>query len=92
MSLPIIWQPDAADDLIAIASFIAEHDDHAALGLVQRIELAAMRLADQPYMAPAGREPGTRELVAHPNYIVVYQVTTAAVEILAVLHARQQYP
>lgn len=32
-----------------------------ALGLVQRIELAAMMLADQLYLAPAGRVPGTRE-------------------------------
>lgn len=92
MSLPIIWQPDAADELVAIASFIAHHDDHAALGLVQRIELAAMRLADQPYMAAAGRVQDTRELVVHPNYIVVYQLTAAAGEILAVLHAASSIP
>lgn len=92
MSLPVIWLPAADEDLIGIAGFIAEHDEQAALGLVQRIELAALRLADQPYMAPAGRVPGTRELVVHPNYILIYQVTTSAVMILAVLHARQQYP
>jgi plasmid stabilization system protein ParE len=27
-----------------------------------------------------------------PNYIVVYSVTAIAVEILAVVHSRQQYP
>lgn len=92
MNLPIVWRPSADDNLVEIAGFIAEHDEHAAEGLVQRIELAAMRLADQPYMAPAGRVPGTRELVAQPNYSLVYQVTTSAVEVLAVVHARQQYP
>lgn len=36
--------------------------------------------------------PGTRELVAHPNYLVVYQVGADAIEVVAVVHARQQYP
>lgn len=92
MSLPVIWQPEADEDLVGIAGFIAERDECAALVLVQRIELAVMRLTDQPYMAPVGRVPGTRELVVHPNYILVYQVTTSEVVILGVLHARQQYP
>ena len=38
---------------------------------------------------PAGR---ARELVAHPNYIVVYRVTDDAIEIVNVVHARQKYP
>ncbi|WP_367613606.1 type II toxin-antitoxin system RelE/ParE family toxin [Sphingomonas sp. AP4-R1] len=29
--------------------------------------------------------------MAHPNYILVYRVTEA-IEVLAVLHARQLYP
>lgn len=39
-----------------------------------------------------GREPGTREAVVHPNYIMIYRVTTEAVEIVNILHARQRYP
>jgi plasmid stabilization system protein ParE len=35
---------------------------------------------------------GTREAVVHPNYIIVYRVTTDAVEIVSVVHARQEYP
>lgn len=92
MSLPVVWQAGAVEDLVEIAGFIAEHSEYAALALVQRIETAAIRLAEQPYMAPTGRVLGTRELVAHPNYILVYQVTTAAVDILGVVHSRQQYP
>jgi toxin ParE1/3/4 len=30
--------------------------------------------------------------VIHPNYILIYRVTDAAIEILALIHARQQYP
>jgi len=35
--------------------------------------------------------PGTREAIVHPNYILVYRVGET-IDILAVLHARQQYP
>jgi toxin ParE1/3/4 len=38
-----------------------------------------------------GRDPGTREAVVHPNYLIIYRVGDV-IEILAVLHARQQYP
>ena len=43
-------------------------------------------------MYRAGREPGTREAVITPNYILLYCVTAEAVEVLNVLHTRQQYP
>jgi len=35
---------------------------------------------------------GTREAVVHPNYILIYRVGTDAVEIVSLVHARQQYP
>ncbi len=31
-------------------------------------------------------------MVVHPNYIVVYRVTETRVEIVAVVHSRQEYP
>ena len=43
-------------------------------------------------MFRTGRQPNTREAVAHPNYIVVYRVGADAVDILGVIHTRQQYP
>ncbi len=57
-----------------------------------RIESSVRPLAEHPYLFRPGRVPGTRELVAHPNYIVIYRVTPEHVEIVRVLHARQQYP
>ncbi|WP_141217973.1 type II toxin-antitoxin system RelE/ParE family toxin [Bordetella genomosp. 5] len=34
----------------------------------------------------------TREIVVHPNYLVVYEVLQDSVEVRAVLHARRKYP
>ena len=45
-----------------------------------------------PYLFRLARVTGTREHVVHPNYIVVYQVGNDAIDILRVLHSRQQYP
>jgi toxin ParE1/3/4 len=49
------------------------------------------RIAKHPYLYRPGRVAGTREAVIHPNYLLVYRVTET-IEILAILHARQQYP
>lgn len=35
--------------------------------------------------------PDTREIVAHPNYIVVYRVLPDRIQVVEVLHSRQQY-
>jgi plasmid stabilization system protein ParE len=43
-------------------------------------------------MYRAGRAGGTREAVVHPNYILIYRVTSNAVEIVSLVHARQEYP
>jgi toxin ParE1/3/4 len=92
MTLPVQWQQDARNDLAAIIKFVAAQNTSAARALKAQIQDATVGLSDHPYLARNGRVPGTRELVAHPNYIVIYEVTASTVEILAVVHARQQYP
>lgn len=45
-----------------------------------------------PYLFRPVRMARAREQVVHPNYIVVYLVGTDVVDILRVLHSRQEYP
>jgi hypothetical protein len=52
----------------------------------------ANRLIDHPGLGQSGRVTGTRELVAHQNYILIYDITTDLVRILRVLHAARQWP
>lgn len=89
---PIFWSAAAFDDLDKIIDYIAEYDVHVAMAMLERIESAVHPASAHPYLYRPGRVPGTREIVAHPNYIVVYAVRAGHIEVLAVVHARQEYP
>lgn len=97
--LPIRWNAKALDELDAIAGYIAQFNASAAEGLQDLaeglqdlIEASVLPLSEHPYLYRLGRVAGTRELVVHPNYIVVYRVMTDQVEIVGVLHAAREYP
>lgn len=90
--LTLIWRESARDDARAIFNYIAKRNVAAAARLQSAIELCAEGLSERPFMYRPGRVPGTREAVVHPNYILVYRVTAEAVEIVSVVHARQEYP
>ena len=85
------WRPEARAELRAILEYIIERNATAASELNEAIEAATTALPDHPYLYRMGRIPGTREIVVHPKYLVVYRISDW-VEILTVLHARQEYP
>lgn len=90
--LRLVWSAEALDDLEAIIGYIADRNLDAAGRLQDMIEHVAEQLPEHPYLYRVGRVPGTREAVVHPNYILIYRVDADLIDILAVLHARQQYP
>ena len=90
--LPIRWSARALEELDAIVDYVAQFNPYAAEELHARIELAVLPLAEHPYLYRAGRVAGTRELVAHPNYTVIYRVADAHVVIVGVLHTHREYP
>jgi toxin ParE1/3/4 len=86
------WSEEASTDLVEIIDYIVQRNATAAQNLYAAIVQSAENLPLMPYLFRPGRVPGTRELVVHPNYIVVYQVGSDVVDILRILHSRQQYP
>lgn len=90
--LPVVWLDQAISDLTEIITFIASHNPAAAQRLKSRLETAPVSLAEHPYLFPSGRVAGTREMVVHPNYILVYRVGNSRVEIVSLLHSRKDYP
>lgn len=87
----IEWRPDAWADLRQLLDYIGDRNISAASELHQAIDAATSILPQNPCLYRVGRVSGTREIVVHPNYLVVYRVTDR-IEILNVLHARQEYP
>lgn len=90
--LNVVWLDEALRDLAEINSYIADRNPTAARNLNRLIVEQTDLLGEHPLLFRAGRVPGTREVVVHPNYIVVYRLTATSVEILNVLHSRQEYP
>ena len=88
----IRWSDEATTDLVDIIDYIEQRNALAAQNLHAAIVQSAENLPLMPYLFRPGRVPGTRELVVHPNYIVVYQVGSDVIDILRILHSRQQYP
>lgn len=88
----VVWLETASKDLDEILGYIEDRNVLAALNLQESIEYAVSQLPFHPYLYRLGRVPGTRELVIHPNYLVIYRVSVSAIEIINVMHSRQQYP
>lgn len=50
-------------------------------------------LSEHPYLYPVSdRVPEMREIVAHPNYTILYRVAELRIEVVNIVHARQRYP
>lgn len=88
----IHWKKQAINDLINIGQHIALDSREAAKKMIALIDARVRPLAAHPNLGRLGRKRGTRELVAHENYLVIYRVLTAKIEILRVKHSAQQWP
>jgi|TARA_R110001583_G_scaffold39741_2_gene127290 addiction module RelE/StbE family toxin len=88
----VIWTPQASRDRVDIWDYIANNNPQAAVRMDALFSDAVARLADHPELGQAGIIPGTRELIPHDSYRLVYEVSGDAVWILALVHASRQWP
>ena len=90
--MALFWTPEATQDRDEIYDYIEADNPAAALALDELFAEKAGRLVDHPGLGRPGRVAGTRELVAHQNYILAYDVAGELVRVLRVLHAARQWP
>ena len=88
----LAWTRLALNDRQAIRSYIALDNPMAALALDELFAEKAGHLADHPGLGRPGRVNGTRELVVHQNYLMIYDLANDQVRILRVLHTARQWP
>jgi addiction module RelE/StbE family toxin len=82
----------AIADRESIFDYIAPENLGAALALDELFERKAALLGAHPEAGRVGRIRGTRELVAHRHYVLVYDTAPDRVRILRVRHTSRQWP
>ena len=90
--MKVRWRPAAEADRDGLIDYIVQDDPVAAIDLGDAIDRRVAELPKHPKLYRVGRVKGTREMVVHPNYIVVYRIVRGEIEILRVLHSAQQWP
>jgi addiction module RelE/StbE family toxin len=90
--MELCWTPEAIQDRAEIYDYIEADNPSAALALDELFSQKAGHLIDHPDLGRLGRIANTRELVVHPNYILVYDLAGNLVRVLRVLHAARQWP
>lgn len=88
----LIWTPEALEDRRDIWDYIAQDSEVAAARMDMLFSEAASRLIDYPLLGRLGLIAGTRELIVHENYRLVYEADTMVVWILALVHVARQWP
>jgi toxin ParE1/3/4 len=82
--------PQAERDLESIADYIAERNPRAAMHLIERLHERWALLVAHPLTGPARPELNDEaRLVVTGNYLTLYRVRQAGIEIVRVLHGRR---
>lgn len=88
----VVWTPEAEQDRVDIWHYIAEDKPGAAARVDSLFSDAASSLATLPTLGKPGKIPGTRELLPHLHYRLVYEISRDTVWILALVHTARQWP
>jgi toxin ParE1/3/4 len=90
--MKVIWASSAEQDRADIIEFISLDNPIAAIAMDELFAEVSLRLEEYPLLGKSGRISGTRELIAHPNYRMVYEVQLGQVRVLALLHTARLWP
>lgn len=89
----IVWSAAAVRHLLEAIDFIRAESAKGSLSVRRRILKTAARLGQMPNSGRTGRIEGTREaVVPGTSFIVVYQVSKDAVEIVGIWHTARLWP
>lgn len=84
--MKVRWIAAAKEDRADVIAYIRADDPRAAARMDQLFGSAARKLAEFPYLGKPGKIPGTRELIPHESYRLVYEIEGETLWILALVH------
>lgn len=88
----VVWTPEAEQDRADIWDYITADNPDAAVRMDELFSDAAARLAAHPEMGRTGKISGTRELIPHESYRLVYEIDGDRVWVLALVHTARLWP
>jgi toxin ParE1/3/4 len=88
----VIGTPEAELDRDDIWLHVAADNPRAAARLDEPFSDAAATLVDHPKLGRPGGIPGTRDLIPHENYRLVYEIEDETVWVLTLVHTARQWP
>jgi toxin ParE1/3/4 len=88
----LVWTRPARADRREVFEFIGADSLRAACKMDLIFADKAEILTRFPELGRIGRVPGTRELLAHRHYFLIYRIRGKTVQILRVLHTSRQWP
>lgn len=86
------WEAEARRQYRDSLSYISDLNPLAADKLAGTVARQLDLVLQFPEMGRKGRILRTRELIVHPNYLIVYAVRARTIDVIRFLHARQIYP
>ena len=84
--MAIRWTRGALRNLQDLFDYIAADDPVRAASFARELKDKIERLDAFPGLGQPGLLPGTRELVLHANYRVIYRVKGTEVQVLRIQH------
>ncbi|MBK4717141.1 type II toxin-antitoxin system RelE/ParE family toxin [Tenebrionibacter intestinalis] len=92
--MKVLWTAEALQDRTAIWEYLVERNPQAAVELDERFSESASRLAEHPQMGVGGQINGTRELVPHEHYRLIYELDEEreTVWIVTLIHTARCWP
>lgn len=90
--MKVRWTASARLDRLDIADHIAADSPRAAVRMDTLFTEAAESLARFPQMGRIGKIAGTREILPHESYLLVYEIEDDTIWILALIHTSRQWP
>lgn len=90
--MKVFWATSAEQDRADIIDYICQDNPLAAIRMDELFADAAGHLAEHPLLGKTGLIPGTRELIPHESYRLVYEVQDNTVWILALVHIARMWP
>ncbi|WP_152226420.1 type II toxin-antitoxin system RelE/ParE family toxin [Pseudomonas sp. SCB32] len=86
------WSTESEQDRLDIWQYIAADNPEAAAQMDTLFSATVSKLKEFPEMGKPGRIPGTRELIPHESYRLIYQIEADALWIMALVHTMRLWP